>query len=123
MNIQEALEMARKFKQQPDTLAQRGIPKDWVCVIHPVLYKHLLELIPQDAGIMARSIEQFTRRKTYVDSRAEMSEVHYMPEQMYQMIYGEGVDKMLEAMFTMPPPLDVHLYGEPYNWNANDDDE
>lgn len=123
MTLQDAVEIIRKMQAEGDALEKQGIAKDWVCVIHPVLYEHLLNLIPQDAGIIARigGIEQFTRRKTYVESRTEMTEVRYMPEETYQAIYhSKGAEELLEKMwqeYRDKQLLDWHRYGEPYRWD------
>jgi len=90
--IKKMLEQMNK----PDALEEKGIPKDWVCVLHPRLeyalkdhYK-LNDLPPNSMiGFLYNSVQHITGRKTFIISSAPQDKVEYMPELTMHIKYAD----------------------------------
>lgn len=90
------LRQAMEFMRKPDALEQQGIPKDWVCVLHPRLYGALRDHFKVKdidnntmIGMLYNPIERITGRKTFIINSAPDDRVEYMPEETMNLKYAE----------------------------------
>lgn len=60
-----------------DPLLQRGIDKDWVCVIHPQTAQALTRNSVEPTG--TGQLSQMTGRETYIIDDAPQTAVEFMP--------------------------------------------
>jgi hypothetical protein len=91
----KALQNAIRALETGDPLQQRGIPKDWVCVIHPAIEQKLRYEMPKNepdsiaqliqpppmAYLAYDVLRQYTGRETWVIDAAPMDKVEYMAKE------------------------------------------
>lgn len=71
-----------------DPLLQRGIQRDWVCVIHPSMEFHLRHSAPLNPDAFDR-LERITGRETWILNSAPMNKIEYMPKLDMYKRYAE----------------------------------
>lgn len=86
-----------------DPLLQRGIKRDWVCVINPALVRPILELEKTLTKFPSGSLNYITGRETHILNSAPTNEVQYMPrEEMYGRYADEFIAQARLAAITPP---------------------
>ena len=92
--IIEHLKKTQSEFDAKDPLLQRGIEKDWVCVVHPAIEYKLrqkaVELYGDTPHMIMFGIDRMTGRKTYVEPSAPMK-LEYMPLETYFVKYGKDI--------------------------------
>jgi len=77
-------------KLPPDPLLERGIPKDWVCVVGYAMLSQLYEEFPEcpySPGKIWTDPQWITGRRTYIEHRAPAWSVEYMSPVEYENRY------------------------------------
>jgi hypothetical protein len=89
-HLKESIALINK----PDALEGKGIPKDWVCVIHPYLERVLLDHFkPANTnpntmmGFLYRPLERITGRPTYIIANAPDDKIEYMSKETMKERY------------------------------------
>lgn len=97
--LKKALAFMANYK---DALEEKGIERDWVAVISPVMVRPLLQALenvkeqPLMPLMREEQLRQATGRKTYVNLRAPTDRIEYMTKEMYAVKYGKY--DILDAM-------------------------
>lgn len=75
-----------------DPLLKRGIGRDWLCIIHPRLERHLIELAGEMPWTIKHSnpsvrLDAIMRRQTHVIDGAPHDRIEYMTEEQAYKLY------------------------------------
>lgn len=97
-----------------DPLLQRGIEKDWVCVVSPSMVYDLTALAPEWVSHNSEDMKlrQVTGRKTFILNDAPSGSIEYMPESEMRRRYRDELFRTYErdvARFEIPARSQVIL--------------
>lgn len=83
LNIQTLVEMYNRLAEY-NPIRNNDIPEDWICVIHPSMERHILDL--EDSKSLhytvylsvADRLQRIVGRKVFIQNTAPMDKIEYM---------------------------------------------
>lgn len=88
-SLTEALEKLQKS----DPLLNKGIAKDWVCVLHPSLVVHVQEAARQSGFADVSNLDWIMGRKVMLEGRAPTTMIEYMNQLTYATKYPQEITR------------------------------
>lgn len=95
-----------------DALEQRGIGRDWVCVIHPALVKAVLDewrKLPQHdlfSPTREAELEAALGRKVFIVEPAPLDRIEWMPQKTMLLRYHDWFVAVVNTAASAPDDAD-----------------
>jgi hypothetical protein len=95
----EALKGAIDMLKKGDPLQQKGIGRDWYCVINPALVSHIMEFEKQNPAppYVFNKLDYVMGRRTFIVNEAPL-DIEYMTEEMFRRKYPDVANEYFEQL-------------------------